>query len=256
MLECAAGRLTDLPPTMAIIKPPAPRELAWRVLGLLNLYRLLVPLVLAFLHWVTPETTAVGWARPRLFVITDTVYFAIAIASILALKQRWPSIRRQAWLHIVVDVTAITLLLYSSGGVSSGLGMLLVLPVGADQPAGAPRVRGRRLRRPAIARAAGRGAPRRIRIRSGLHRRGRAGRDSLHHRLGRFAARRSDPRDRSTGAPARRRSRQPGGALAVHRAASAREHPGGGRRRPHPAHQRVCGRDPGRSRCSSRGAPG
>jgi two-component system sensor histidine kinase PilS (NtrC family) len=116
---------------MAIIKPPAPRELAWRVLGLLNLYRLLVPLVLAFLHWVTPETTTVGWAIPRLFVNTDALYFAIAIITILALKQRWPSLQRQAWLHIVVDVTAITLLLYSSGGVSSGLGILLVIPVGA-----------------------------------------------------------------------------------------------------------------------------
>jgi two-component system sensor histidine kinase PilS (NtrC family) len=116
---------------MAIIKPPAPRELAWRVLGLLNLYRLLVPLVLAFLHWATPETTTVGWAIPRLFVNTDALYFAIAIITILALKQRWPSLQRQAWLHIVVDVTAITLLLYSSGGVSSGLGILLVIPVGA-----------------------------------------------------------------------------------------------------------------------------
>jgi two-component system sensor histidine kinase PilS (NtrC family) len=116
---------------MAILKAPAPRELAWRVLGLLNLYRLLVPLVLAFLHWVTPETTTVGWALPRLFVNTDALYFAIAIITILALKQRWPSLQRQAWLHIVVDVTAITLLLYSSGGVSSGLGILLVIPVGA-----------------------------------------------------------------------------------------------------------------------------
>ncbi|HJS22239.1 MAG TPA: hypothetical protein VJ764_06245, partial [Steroidobacteraceae bacterium] len=116
---------------MAIIKAPAPRELAWRVLGLLNLYRLLVPLVLAFLHWVTTETTTVGWAHPRLFVNTAALYFAIAIITILALKQRWPSLQRQAWLHIIVDVTAITLLLYSSGGVSSGLGILLVVPVGA-----------------------------------------------------------------------------------------------------------------------------
>ena len=80
---------------MAIIKPPAPLELAWRVLGLLNLYRLLVPLVLAFLHWVTPETTTVGWAHPRLFVNTDALYFAFAIITILALKQRWPSLRRR-----------------------------------------------------------------------------------------------------------------------------------------------------------------
>ncbi|HEY4646961.1 MAG TPA: ATP-binding protein [Steroidobacteraceae bacterium] len=112
-------------------KRPAPAELAWRVLGLLNFYRLLVPLVLASLHFFTPDTTSIGWAFPRLFVITTAVYFAIAIAMILALKQRWPKLEHQAWLHIVVDVVAISLLLYSSGGVSSGLGMLLVIPVGA-----------------------------------------------------------------------------------------------------------------------------
>jgi len=116
---------------MAMTKRPAPAELAWRVLGLLNFYRLLVPLVLASLHFFTPDTTSIGWAFPRLFVITTAVYFAIAIAMILALKQRWPKLEHQAWLHIVVDVVAISLLLYSSGGVSSGLGMLLVIPVGA-----------------------------------------------------------------------------------------------------------------------------
>ena len=116
---------------MAMTKRPAPAELAWRVLGLLNFYRLLVPLVLASLHFFTPDTTSIGWAFPRFFTITVTVYFAVAIAMILALKQRWPKLEHQAWLHLVVDIVAITLLLYSSGGVSSGLGMLLVIPVGA-----------------------------------------------------------------------------------------------------------------------------
>lgn len=116
---------------MAMTKRPAPAELAWRVLGLLNFYRLLVPLVLASLHYLTPDATSIGWADPRLFSITLTLYFAIAIVTILALKQHWPRLERQAWLHIVVDIVAITLLLYASAGVSSGLGMLLVIPVGA-----------------------------------------------------------------------------------------------------------------------------
>jgi two-component system sensor histidine kinase PilS (NtrC family) len=116
---------------MAMIKRPAPAELAWRVLGLLNLCRLLVPLVLAFLHFATHETTSIGWAYPRLFIIVAAAYFAVAIAAIVALKMRWPELGYQAWLHMAVDIAAITLLLYSSGGVSSGLGMLLVIPVGA-----------------------------------------------------------------------------------------------------------------------------
>jgi two-component system sensor histidine kinase PilS (NtrC family) len=116
---------------MAIVKASAHGDLAWRVLVLLNLYRLLVPTVLLPLHFFMTDSSSIGWLRPRLFITACLVYLAIGVAAIVALKQRWPSLQRQAWLHIVVDVAAICVLLYASGGVDSGLGMLLVIPVGA-----------------------------------------------------------------------------------------------------------------------------
>lgn len=112
-------------------KGPAQAEMAWRVLGLLNLFRLLVPLVLVSLHYLLPESTSVGWADPDLFQKIAAAYFVAGIAMIFALKQRWPSLEWQAWVHIALDVLAISLLLYTSGGVASGLGMLLVIPVAA-----------------------------------------------------------------------------------------------------------------------------
>ena len=112
-------------------KGPAQAELAWRVLGLLNLFRLLVPLVLVSLHYLLPESTSVGWAEPELFQQIAAAYLVAGIAMIFALKMRWPSLDLQAWVHIAVDVVAISLLLHTSGGVASGLGMLLVIPVAA-----------------------------------------------------------------------------------------------------------------------------
>ena len=72
-----------------------------------------------------------------------------------------------------------------------------------------------------------------------IPRRGRAGRRHLHRRAVGAAAGQPPDRKRGAGAPAGSGPRQPGAAVAVHRAAPAREHPRGGRGGPHPADQRV-----------------
>jgi two-component system, NtrC family, sensor histidine kinase PilS len=131
MVECGTNSAREQPRTMVRTKGPAQAALAWRVLGLLNLFRLLVPLVLASLHYLLPESTSVGWADPKLFQNVVMAYFAAGIVMIAALKNHWPSLEQQAWVHIALDVVGISLLLYSSGGVASGLGMLLVIPVAA-----------------------------------------------------------------------------------------------------------------------------
>jgi two-component system sensor histidine kinase PilS (NtrC family) len=131
MVECATNSSREQPRTMVRTKGPAQAALAWRVLGLLNLFRLLVPLVLACLHYLLPDATSVGWADAALFQNVVIAYFAAGILMIAALKNRWPQIEQQAWVHIALDVTAVALLLYTSGGVASGLGMLLVIPVAA-----------------------------------------------------------------------------------------------------------------------------
>jgi two-component system sensor histidine kinase PilS (NtrC family) len=50
---------------------------------------------------------------------------------IIARRLEWSSLRIVALVNSGVDAAAIGLILYASGGVSSGLGILLVLPVGA-----------------------------------------------------------------------------------------------------------------------------
>jgi two-component system sensor histidine kinase PilS (NtrC family) len=120
-----------LPPTPASAAAPyvTPSDLAWRVIGLLNLYRLLVPLgLLALRSFASPDWAALS-ARPRLLVAACIAYFTAAVLLVIARRLQWSSLRIVALVNASVDALAIGLILYASGGVASGLGILLVLPV-------------------------------------------------------------------------------------------------------------------------------
>jgi two-component system, NtrC family, sensor histidine kinase PilS len=108
---------------------PASKDLAWRVIGLVNLYRLLVPPVLLGIR-LASGTHAFAQA-PDLFFSACLGYFSAGVLLVVARRLSWPSFRRVALLNGLVDAAGVSLLLYASGGVASGLGILLVLPVGA-----------------------------------------------------------------------------------------------------------------------------
>jgi len=118
-------------PASAATLSSAPSDLAWRVVGLLNLYRLLVPLVLVTAQRLAGPQWAPLAARPRLFLSACIAYFTAAVLLVIARRLHWSSLRIVALVNSSVDAAAITLILYASGGVASGLGILLVLPVAA-----------------------------------------------------------------------------------------------------------------------------
>jgi two-component system sensor histidine kinase PilS (NtrC family) len=106
-----------------------PSDLAWRVIGLLNLYRLLVPILLLGLAALGGASRGLMPARPQLFTSACIAYFTAALLLIIARRLRWSSLRIVALVNASVDAVAIGLILYAAGGVASGLGILLVLPV-------------------------------------------------------------------------------------------------------------------------------
>jgi two-component system sensor histidine kinase PilS (NtrC family) len=106
-----------------------PSDLAWRVIGLLTLYRLLAPLVLLAMQSFAGPDWALVTARPQLFVAACIAYFTAALLLLIARRLRWSSLRIVALVNASVDAVAIGLILYASGGVASGLAILLVLPV-------------------------------------------------------------------------------------------------------------------------------
>jgi len=118
-------------PASLALPATAPSDLAWRVIGLGNLYRLLVPLVLLAIVFLRPDEQALVASQPNLFVSTCAAYFFIGVLMVAARRLQWPSIRRVALLNAAVDSALVGLLVYAAGGVMSGLGILLVVPVGA-----------------------------------------------------------------------------------------------------------------------------
>jgi two-component system sensor histidine kinase PilS (NtrC family) len=112
-------------------RTPGDPELAWRVLGLLNLYRLSVPSVLIVLAALASRPQPLGAASPALYYYTLIAWFVTGVICIRLLKTRWPTLQKQAYIHITFDVVAVTLLMLTSAGAASGVGLLLIIPVAA-----------------------------------------------------------------------------------------------------------------------------
>jgi two-component system, NtrC family, sensor histidine kinase PilS len=114
-------------PAAAPIQTPS--DLAWRVIGLLNLYRLVLPLALISMRAYTGGGGALAGDRPHLFLGACIAYFTAAVLLIIARRLQWSSLRIVALVNASVDAVAIAFILYASGGVASGLVIVLVLPV-------------------------------------------------------------------------------------------------------------------------------
>jgi two-component system, NtrC family, sensor histidine kinase PilS len=97
MLESApsevATRRLDLSAAPPSVVPPAvtPSDLAWRVIGLLNLYRLLVPLTLLAMQTFAGPAWGLTTARPLLFVAACIAYFTAAVLLVIARRLHWRS---------------------------------------------------------------------------------------------------------------------------------------------------------------------
>src|ERR1035441_410269 len=96
--------------------PAAPSgDLAWRVVGLANLYRLLLPPVLFALYLFTRPTPTVGGTNPQLFVLVCIVYWALGALFAFGGRGHWPSRRVLGLAPTLLDPAAGAALLYCSG---------------------------------------------------------------------------------------------------------------------------------------------
>ena len=106
-------------------------DLTWRVLITLNVFRLLIATALLVLFFASGEPHPFGERFPPLFTATASAYLMFAIVFSIALRQRWAPLSVQALTPILVDMAAVSVLMYTSDGISSGLGGLLIVFVGA-----------------------------------------------------------------------------------------------------------------------------
>ncbi len=115
-------------------------DLPWRVIRLLNIFRLLVPMVLLLVFFFDAPQHSVGSRFPGAFLGTCVAWFAFGLVSISTIQRRWPNAEWQALIQLAADTIAVAFLLHASGGMSSGLATLLVLPSGATATIVKPRL--------------------------------------------------------------------------------------------------------------------
>ena len=106
-------------------------DLTWRVLTTLNVFRFLIAAVLLVLFFAGGEPRLFGDRFPTLFSASASAYLVFAVFFGIAIRQHWPAFNLQVTANLLVDIAAVVTLMYTSGGVSSGLGGLLVVFVGA-----------------------------------------------------------------------------------------------------------------------------
>ncbi len=98
----------------------------WRSLDYFNLYRLIVAAILAIVSLFVARDWPLGAENPVFFRIAAFAYLVSSALFIIGIRARWPSFPVQLSLHIFTDIVLVTAMANASGGVSSGLGLLLL----------------------------------------------------------------------------------------------------------------------------------
>ena len=103
----------------------------WRSLNYFNLYRLTLAGLFVFLAGTFGSSLSLGASHLLLFFGSSVVYLAVVVASFIPLQLRWPRFTWQLAVQIGVDIAALTVLSYASGGIKSNVGLLLLVSLAA-----------------------------------------------------------------------------------------------------------------------------
>jgi two-component system sensor histidine kinase PilS (NtrC family) len=102
----------------------------WRSLFYFNVYRLIVATLLLVTAVVFSDSVF-GSRNIQLYLYSSAAYIVFTLLFFITITSRRPDFNLQIAVHEAVDVLFITLFTYASGGVSSGLGLLLLASLAA-----------------------------------------------------------------------------------------------------------------------------
>lgn len=101
----------------------------WSPLQLYSIYRLVLAGILIVLTLTANELLQLGSYDKNVFTIASNTYIGFAVFGIFLTHFRWPAYSSQVYFHSLTDIVFLLSIVYSSGGLNSGLGILLLLPV-------------------------------------------------------------------------------------------------------------------------------
>ena len=108
-----------------------PVNQAWQLLAVYWIYRLILASLFVILDITHSGPALLGKHDHSLFTQTSQLYLGFVLISAFFLYRRKPGYALQTQIHIFTDIAAITLLMHASGGIASGIGMLLAVTVAA-----------------------------------------------------------------------------------------------------------------------------
>lgn len=106
-------------------------DVGWRILKLLNGFRLALGALLLAVLVLVPEPRIVGAYSGPLALGALIGMLAFSSLALVLLARRQPDVLTQAHLQFAADFAALLTLVHASGGISSGFGGLLVVSVGS-----------------------------------------------------------------------------------------------------------------------------
>ena len=104
----------------------------WRSLHYFNIYRITAASILLLAHLLLAGRNPLGALAPNLFVLASVSFLLLGGLLIIAIQTRWPRFEIQVSGQVFADIFLLTLLMYSSGGVVSGLGLLVLVTLAAS----------------------------------------------------------------------------------------------------------------------------
>ncbi|MEO5693574.1 MAG: ATP-binding protein [Usitatibacter sp.] len=120
--------LTEIRATRLIVEAD---EVTWRTLTVFCGYRVVLALLVSLAFVFLNRFFNLGTLAPNIVVPTVAMYTLVSIALLMPARMREPSLTIQVTVGVFADVVAIVLLMYSSGGVKSGLGVILLVSLAA-----------------------------------------------------------------------------------------------------------------------------
>ncbi len=106
-------------------------DTTWRTLAVLCTYRIVLAIFVAGAFAFLNRFFNFGIMAPSAVLPTIVSYTVASVILFVPARLREPSLSLQVTAGIVVDVVAIVMLMYASGGVRSGLGVLLLVSLAA-----------------------------------------------------------------------------------------------------------------------------
>ena len=101
----------------------------WTPLHFFNLYRAVISGLFVVLMVWDSAPRPLGIVDQELFLSVALMYFLFSIACGFSVRMRWPAFRTQVLVQVFVDILTITTMMHASGGVTSGMGLLLVVAI-------------------------------------------------------------------------------------------------------------------------------